>query len=188
MNLEQVDKASFQIVTLIEAGATSAEVVSEARQYVDAWRIASRRDNAKQDFNKAVSVFQTNMQSTGEELRMRLPRTRRVERRGVRVTFPGENAFDSRVPLDGDSGRVRDQMLTFISVAEALATEMPEEDRAFASSDGHMVEDVGEIPRIEQRISHGVADGVFACDDADGVERHALERGTVARAVGAPRQ
>ena len=60
--------------------------------------------------------------------------------------------------------------------------------RAFASSDRHMVEDVGESPHIEQRISHGVADGVFARDDADGVERHALERGTVARAVVAPHQ
>jgi len=58
--------------------------------------------------------------------------------------------------------------------------------RAFASSDRHMVEDVGENLQIEQRISHGVADGVFACDDADGVERHALERGTVTRAVVAP--
>ncbi len=43
-----------------------------------------------------------------------------------------------------------------------------------------MVEDVGENAHVEYCVSHGVADGVLARDDADGVECHALER----RAVG----
>lgn len=39
--------------------------------------------------------------------------------------------------------------------------------RAFASSDGHVVEDIGENPHVEQRILHGVADGVFAVVASD---------------------
>ena len=58
--------------------------------------------------------------------------------------------------------------------------------RDFASSDGHMVEDVGENAHVQHGIPHGVADGVLARDDADSVERHALERSAVARAVVAP--
>jgi len=45
--------------------------------------------------------------------------------------------------------------------------------RDFASSDGHMVEDVGENAHVEHCIPHGVTDGVLARDDADSVERHA---------------
>jgi len=63
-----------------------------------------------------------------------------------------------------------------------------DERRAFASSDRHMVEDVGENPHVEQCVSHGMSDGVFAGDDADGVERHALECCAVARAVVAPHE
>jgi len=60
--------------------------------------------------------------------------------------------------------------------------------RDFASSDGHMVEDVGENAHVQHCIPHGVADGVLARDDADGVERHAFEGGAVARAVVAPHE
>ncbi len=70
----------------------------------------------------------------------------------------------------------------------SLSSGMGQAARAFASSDRHMVKDVGENPHVEQRISHGVADGVLARDDADGVERHALERRAVARAVVAPHE
>ncbi len=60
--------------------------------------------------------------------------------------------------------------------------------RDFASSDGHMVEDVGENAHVQHCIPHGVANGVLARDDADGVERHALERSAIARAVVAPHE
>lgn len=49
-----------------------------------------------------------------------------------------------------------------------------------------MVEDAGENPHVEHCVPHGATEGVFAGDDADGVERHAFERGVVARAVVAP--
>ncbi len=39
---------------------------------------------------------------------------------------------------------------------------LPVSLRDFASSDGHMVEDVGENAHVEHRIPHGVADGVLA--------------------------
>jgi len=46
-----------------------------------------------------------------------------------------------------------------------------------------MVEDVGKNAHVQHCIPHGVADGVLARDDADGVERHAFERRAVTRAV-----
>jgi len=78
-------------------------------------------------------------------------------------------------------------LLEFVD-RKALPAEFTRLHRDFASSDGHVVEDVGENPHVEHCIAHGVAHGVLARDDADGVERHALERGAVARAMVAPHQ
>ena len=46
-----------------------------------------------------------------------------------------------------------------------------------------MVENIGEDRQVDYCISHGMTDGVFAGDDAGGVERHALERDAVAWAM-----